>query len=56
MAKKKLDREYVRLKSTESECVYYTFRRKADEKLALNKYDNILKKHTLFKENKRSGK
>lgn len=55
MASKKKDvRLLVRLKSTESDHVYYTQknRRNNPARLELRKYDPILRKHVLYKETK----
>jgi large subunit ribosomal protein L33 len=51
MAKKKV-REPIRLKSTESNECYWTFknRRNTTERIELKKYDRSLRKHVLFKE------
>lgn len=55
MASKKKDiRIVIKLKSTESDHIYYTEknRRNDSARLDLRKYDPILKKHVLFKETK----
>jgi large subunit ribosomal protein L33 len=55
MAGKKKDiRIVVKLKSTESDHVYYTEKNRRNDlaRLELRKYDPILKKHVLYKETK----
>ena len=55
MASKKKDiRIVIKLKSTESDHIYYTEknRRNDSARLDLRKYDPILKKHVLYKETK----
>jgi large subunit ribosomal protein L33 len=53
MAKKKKDiRTHIKMRSTESTYVYHTFknRRNDPDRLQFKKYDPILRKHVLFKE------
>jgi large subunit ribosomal protein L33 len=46
-------RTQIKLRSTESSYCYYTTKKpKATQKLALRKYDPIVRKHVLFKETK----
>lgn len=55
MAGKKKDiRIVIKLKSTESEHVYYTEKNRRNDpaRLELRKYDPTLKKHVLYKETK----
>ena len=55
MASKKKDiRIVIKLKSTESDHIYYTEKNRRNDpaRLELRKYDPILKKHVLFKETK----
>jgi large subunit ribosomal protein L33 len=54
MAKKKQGREPVKLKSTESPHVVWTYKNKKNttNRLELKKYDKRLKKHVLFREAK----
>ena len=54
MAKKKGDRVQVKLKSTESPHIYYSIknRKNSTDKLELKKYDPVLRKHILYKEQK----
>ncbi len=54
MAKKKDVRSLVRLKSTESDHLYYTEknRRNNPGRLELRRYDPIVRRHTLYKESK----
>lgn len=55
MAGKKKDiRIVIKLKSTESDHVYYTEKNRRNDpaRLELRKYDPILKKHVLYKETK----
>lgn len=55
MASKKKDiRIVTKLKSTESDHIYYTEKNRRNDpaRLELRKYDPILKKHVLFKETK----
>jgi large subunit ribosomal protein L33 len=52
--KKKDIRVVIKLKSTESDHVYYTEKNRRNDpaRLELRKYDPILKKHVLYKETK----
>jgi large subunit ribosomal protein L33 len=54
MARKKDIRIIIKLKSTESEHVYYTQKNRRNDpaRLELRKYDPILRKHVLYKETK----
>lgn len=55
MANKTKDiRPVVRMRSTESDHIYYTQknRRNSPGRLALRKYDPVLRKHVIFKESK----
>ena len=53
MAKSKNNRELIRLVSTAGTGFFYTTARKrARDKLELNKYDPVVRKHVLFKEAK----
>ena len=54
MAKKKDIRSLVRMKSTESDHVYYTEknRRNNPARMELRKYDPILRRHAMYKESK----
>lgn len=54
MAKKKDVRIIVKMKSAESDYIYYTQknRRNNPQRLELRKYDPIVRKHVLFKESK----
>ena len=54
MAKKKGPREVIKLKSTESNEVYWTSKNKRNvtERLELKKFDKRLRKHVIFKEAK----
>lgn len=54
MAKKKLARSYVRLRSTESHHIYMTSksRRNTPGKLELKKYDPVVRKHVMYRETK----
>lgn len=55
MAGKKKDiRIVIKLKSSESDHVYYTEKNRRNDpaRLELRKYDPILKKHVLYKETK----
>lgn len=57
MAKKKMNRIQVCMKSTESKLLIYTHRKKgSDKKLELNKYDKTIRKHVKFVEIKKAGK
>lgn len=51
---KKGAREKIRLKSTESSEVYWTFKNKRNtpDRIELRKYDKKLRKHVTFKEAK----
>lgn len=53
MAKKE-NRLIIRLKSTESSYVYSTFKNKKNTtgRIELKKYDPVLRKHVIFKEEK----
>lgn len=52
MAKGKEARAFVRMQSTESNYCYFTQRNRNNtkERIQLRKYDPILRKHVLFKE------
>jgi large subunit ribosomal protein L33 len=52
VAKKKGDRIVIKLKSTESEYIYYSEKNKRNDtaRLEINKYDPLLRKHVLFRE------
>lgn len=54
MAKKKKDRQQVRLVSTESSHVYYTQKNRKNNtaRLELKKYDPTLRRHVLYRESK----
>lgn len=51
---KKGPRENIRMKSTESNSVYWTRKNKRNttERIELKKYDPLLRKHVVFKEAK----
>jgi large subunit ribosomal protein L33 len=51
---KKTDRVQVKLKSTESPHIYYSIKNKKNtiDKLELKKYDPVIRKHVLYKEQK----
>lgn len=51
---KKTAREKIRLKSTESHEVYWTYKSKRNtpDRIQLRKYDKKLRRHVLFKEAK----
>jgi len=51
MAKKEV-RDKIRLKSTESQEVYWTYknRRNTPDRLELKKFDRSLRRHVIFKE------
>jgi large subunit ribosomal protein L33 len=48
------DRVHIKLKSTESPYVYHTKKnkRKHPDRIQLKKYDPVVRKHVLFKEDK----
>ena len=52
MAKKKGDRIVIKLKSTESEYIYYSEKNKRNDtqRLELKKYDPLLRRHVVFRE------
>jgi large subunit ribosomal protein L33 len=52
VAKKKGDRIVIKLKSTESEYIYYSEKNKRNDtaRLEISKYDPLLRKHVLFRE------
>ena len=52
MAKKKGDRIVIKLKSTESEYIYYSEKNKRNDtqRLELKKYDPLLRRHVIFRE------
>ncbi|HQY31662.1 MAG TPA: 50S ribosomal protein L33 [Thermomicrobiales bacterium] len=52
MAKKKGDRIVIKLKSTESEYIYYSEKNKRNDtaRLEIKKYDPLLRRHALFRE------
>lgn len=53
MAKKKKDiRVHIKMRSTESPYVYHTFKNKRNDpdRMQLKKYDPVIRKHALFKE------
>lgn len=53
MAKKKGDqRTHIKMKSTESTYIYHTTKNKRNttDRLQIKKYDPILRKHVIFKE------
>ena len=52
MAKKKGDRQIVKLRSTESPHVYYTEKNKRNDpqRLELMKFDPVLRRHVLYRE------
>jgi large subunit ribosomal protein L33 len=54
MAKKKDIRSLVRMKSTESDHIYYTEKNRRNDagRMELRKYDPILRRHVLYKESK----
>ncbi|GIK63544.1 MAG: 50S ribosomal protein L33 [Chloroflexota bacterium] len=54
MAKKKKDRSWVRLVSTESNHVYYTEKNKRNDtgRMEIKKYDPTLRRHVLYRESK----
>ncbi len=54
MAKKKRDRTWIRLVSTESSHVYYTEKNKRNDsgRIELRKYDPTLRRHVLYRESK----
>jgi large subunit ribosomal protein L33 len=54
MAKKTGARENIKLRSTESPYVYTSQKNKRNstERLQIKKYDPVLRKHTIFKEEK----
>lgn len=55
MARKQKDiRGFIKMQSTESKHVYYTFknRRNTTGRLELRKYDPTLRKHVLYRETK----
>ncbi len=53
MAKKKQNREMIRLVSTAKTGYFYTTTRtKGRDKLEISKYDPVIRKHVLFKEAK----
>ncbi len=51
---KKVGRELIKLKSTESPYMYFTKKNKrtTTERLELKKYDPVLRKHVVFREAK----
>jgi large subunit ribosomal protein L33 len=53
MAKKE-NRHVIKLKSTESSHVYSTYKNKKNttERIELKKYDPVVRKHVIFKEEK----
>ena len=52
MARKKGDRIVIKLKSTESEYIYYSEKNKRNDtqRLELKKYDPLLRRHVVFRE------
>lgn len=54
MAKKKKDRGWVRMVSTESSHVYYTEKNKKNDagRIELKKYDPTLRRHVVYRESK----
>jgi len=53
MAKKKKDiRVHIKMKSTASPYVYHTFKNKRNDpdRMQMKKYDPVVRKHVLFKE------
>ena len=52
MAKKKGDRIVIKLKSTESEYIYYSEKNKRNDtaRLELKRYDPLLRRHVVFRE------
>ncbi|MDQ2683830.1 MAG: 50S ribosomal protein L33 [Chloroflexota bacterium] len=52
MAKKKGDRIVIKLKSTESEYIYYSEKNKRNDtaRLEIKKYDPLLRRHVMFRE------
>lgn len=54
MAKKKRDRSWVRLVSTESNHVYYTEKNKRNDtgRMEIKKYDPTLRRHVVYRESK----
>jgi large subunit ribosomal protein L33 len=52
MAKKKGDRIVIKLKSTESEYIYYSEKNKRNDtaRLELKRYDPLLRRHVMFRE------
>lgn len=54
MARKKRDRQQVRMVSTESKHVYYTQKNRKNNtaRLELKKYDPTLRRHVLYRESK----
>lgn len=55
MAKKGKGGNYIRMKSTESGHEYHTFRnkQKGQARLELTKYDPFLRRHVLYREEKK---
>lgn len=53
MAKKE-NRHIIKLKSTESSHIYSTFKNKKNtpERIEMKKYDPVVRKHVIFKEEK----
>ena len=51
-AKKKGDRIVIKLKSTESEYIYYSEKNKRNDtqRLELKRYDPLLRRHVVFRE------
>ena len=52
MAKKTGQRVHIKLRSTESPYVYHTFKNKRNttDRIQIKKFDPVLRKHVLFKE------
>ena len=52
MARKKGDRIVIKLKSTESEYIYYSEKNKRNDsgRLEIKKYDPLLRRHVMFRE------
>ena len=52
MAKKKGDRIVMKLKSTESEYIYYSEKNKRNDtaRMEIKKYDPLLRRHVIFRE------